>query len=101
MVQDALCKCFGDRKPPKGQLQFLTDNGPEFIKNKLNENLRDWNFLIKNSSLSGPILKRKEQNLCSNCLYTIANEICRYNTLSLIYNLAILGYVYRHRYGKV
>ena len=44
MLQDALFKRFADVNPPKGQLQFLTDNGPEFIEKQLYNNLSDWNI---------------------------------------------------------
>lgn len=44
MVQDALINRFGDCLPEEGQLQFLTDNGPEFIEKQLNRNLKNWNI---------------------------------------------------------
>lgn len=54
MVQDALCKRFGDVLPPKGQLQFLTDNGPEFIEKELNRNLYKWNIESCNTPTYSP-----------------------------------------------
>jgi putative transposase len=54
MVQDAMCKRFGDVNPPKGQLQFLTDNGPEFIEKELNRNLKDWNIESCNTPTYSP-----------------------------------------------
>ncbi len=44
MVDSALNKRFGKFLPPEGQLQFLTDNGPEFIEKELNDNLKKWNI---------------------------------------------------------
>lgn len=44
MVQEALFKRFGDQLPPKGQLQFLHDNGPEYIEKKLQGRLESWNI---------------------------------------------------------
>lgn len=44
MIQDALIKRFGNDLPPEGQLQLLTDNGPEFIEKELNRNLKKWNI---------------------------------------------------------
>ena len=54
MVQDALCKRFGDLNPPKGQLQLLTDNGPEFIEKELNRNLEKWNIESCNTPTYSP-----------------------------------------------
>ena len=54
MVQDALFKRFGDVLPSKGQLQFLTDNGPEFIEKSLNKNLSDWNIDSCNTPTYSP-----------------------------------------------
>jgi putative transposase len=44
MVDSALNKRFRDFLPLKGQLQFLTDNRPEFIEKELNKNLKKWNI---------------------------------------------------------
>lgn len=44
MVQDALHARFADQQPPKGQLQFLHDNGPEYIEKKLLTRLKKWNM---------------------------------------------------------
>jgi len=44
MVQNALFRRFGENLPAKGQLQFLTDNGPEYIERKLNATLKDWHI---------------------------------------------------------
>ncbi len=39
LVQEALFERFGDILPPEGQLQFLHDNGPEYIEKELNKTL--------------------------------------------------------------
>lgn len=44
MVQDALIQRFGHQLPNKGQLQFLHDNGPEYIEKKLQISLKSWNI---------------------------------------------------------
>ena len=54
MVQDAIYKRFGDFLPPEGQLQFLTDNGPEFIEKELNRNLKKWNIESCNTPTYSP-----------------------------------------------
>jgi putative transposase len=54
MVQEAMFKRFGSELPPKGQLQFLTDNGPEYIEKKLNENLASWNIESCNTPTYSP-----------------------------------------------
>jgi len=37
MLQEAMFNRFGDGIPEKGTLQFLQDNGPEYIEKKLNK----------------------------------------------------------------
>lgn len=54
MVQDALIKRFGDMLPPKGQLQFLHDNGLEFIEKILARNLNSWNIESCNTPVYSP-----------------------------------------------
>ncbi|WP_338226534.1 DDE-type integrase/transposase/recombinase, partial [Algoriphagus confluentis] len=44
MVQEALYSRFGENLPPTGQLQFLHDNGPEFIEKNLKKSLKSWNI---------------------------------------------------------
>lgn len=43
LVQDALSLRFGDQLPSKGQLQFLHDNGPEYLEKRLLKSLKQWN----------------------------------------------------------
>ncbi|MFT7201654.1 MAG: putative transposase [Algoriphagus sp.] len=44
MLQEALHSRFGEILPPLGQLQFLHDNGPEFIEKNLKKSLKSWNI---------------------------------------------------------
>jgi putative transposase len=44
MVQEALIQRFGHQLPTKGQLQFLHDNGPEYIEKRLQKSLKSWNI---------------------------------------------------------
>lgn len=44
MVQDALLLRFAEKLPAKGQLQFLHDNGPEYIEKRLQKSLKSWNI---------------------------------------------------------
>jgi putative transposase len=44
MLQEALHSRFGEILPPLGQLQFLHDNGPEFIEKNLKKSLKNWNI---------------------------------------------------------
>jgi len=40
MLQDALFNRFGDHLPKPDQLQFLHDNGSEYIEKELKKNLK-------------------------------------------------------------
>ncbi|GAA4430575.1 hypothetical protein GCM10023091_00010 [Ravibacter arvi] len=42
LIQDALFERFGTCQPDPNQLQFLHDNGPEYLEKKLQECLKDW-----------------------------------------------------------
>jgi len=42
MVQEALFLRFGNELPAKDQLQFLHDNGPEYIEKRLQKSLKSW-----------------------------------------------------------
>jgi len=44
MVQEGLNSRFGTNLPAIGQLQFLHDNGPEFIEKILKKSLKSWNI---------------------------------------------------------
>jgi putative transposase len=44
MLQEALYSRFGENLPRTGQLQFLHDNGPEFIEKNLKKSLKSWNI---------------------------------------------------------
>ncbi len=54
MVQDALFSRFGDILPSDGQLQFLHDNGPEYIEKRLNKTLEEWNIQSCNTPTYSP-----------------------------------------------
>lgn len=43
MVQEALYKRFGGTVPDGGGIEFLHDNGPEYIEHQLQKNLVSWN----------------------------------------------------------
>lgn len=42
MIQEALFNRFGNRLPEKGSLQFLHDNGPEYVEKKLRKSINQW-----------------------------------------------------------
>ncbi|WP_229214003.1 IS3 family transposase [Dyadobacter flavalbus] len=44
LVQEAIFQRFADELPPKHQLQFLHDNGPEYIEKNLQKRLKEWNI---------------------------------------------------------
>ena len=54
MVQEGLHLRFGEALPTKGQLQFLHDNGPEFIEKTLKRNLAAWNIVDCNTPTYSP-----------------------------------------------
>jgi putative transposase len=45
MFQDALFERFGEILPESGTLEFLHDNGPEYIEKKLQKTLFDWKIV--------------------------------------------------------
>jgi putative transposase len=44
LVQEAIFQRFADGLPLKDQLQFLHDNGPEYIERNLQKRLKEWNI---------------------------------------------------------
>jgi putative transposase len=59
MLQDALFKRFGEQLPPynkqeREQLEFLHDNGPEYIEKKLKKQLELWNIKDCNTPTYSP-----------------------------------------------
>jgi len=54
MVQRALFKRFGQGLPGEGQLQFLHDNGPEYIEKGLRKQLEKWNIVDCNTPTYSP-----------------------------------------------
>lgn len=60
MVQDALHIRFGENLPNLGQLQFLHDNGPEFVEKKLKARLKSWNIV----DCSTPTYSPQSNGMC-------------------------------------
>ncbi len=60
MMQEALFKRFGEGLPKKGQLQFLHDNGPEYIEKKLRKQLHEWNV----EDCSTPVYSPQSNGMC-------------------------------------
>lgn len=60
MVQDGLHARFGEKLPPVGQLQFLHDNGPEFIEKRLRKTLKLWNI----EDCSTPTYSPQSNGMC-------------------------------------
>lgn len=54
MIQEALHSRFGENLPSVGQLQFLHDNGPEFIEKNLKKSLKSWNIIDCNTPTYSP-----------------------------------------------
>lgn len=54
MVQEALHARFGENLPDPDTLQFLHDNGPEFIEKKLRASLKSWNIIDCNTPTYSP-----------------------------------------------
>ena len=42
MLQEAIFSHFGDKLPEEGELQFLHDNGPEYIEKRFREQVVSW-----------------------------------------------------------
>jgi transposase InsO family protein len=59
MLQEALLKRF-DQLPAPHELEFLHDNGPEYLENALQKQLKDWN--IKNCNT--PIYSPQSNGMC-------------------------------------
>lgn len=88
MFQEALVKRFGQPEVPKGhELEFLHDNGPEYIENILRRNLSDWNVIDCNTPTYSPQSNGmcesfngtfKRDYVYENCLdnkYSVINKI--------------------------
>ncbi len=54
MLQDGINIRFGEALPNIGQLQFLHDNGPEFIEKQLRKRLKSWNIEDCNTPTYSP-----------------------------------------------
>ena len=54
MLQEALFNRFADQTPEKGELQFLHDNGPEYIEKNLKKQVGLWNIEDCNTPTYSP-----------------------------------------------
>jgi len=54
MLQEAILNRFGDQLPEKGSLQFLHDNGPEYIERKLRKSINQWQIQDCNTPTYSP-----------------------------------------------
>ena len=54
MMQEALLKRFGGKIPNGHGIEFLHDNGPEYIENILRKNLKAWNVIDCNTPTYSP-----------------------------------------------
>lgn len=54
MLQEAIFNRFGDQLPEKGSLQFLHDNGPEYIEKKLRKRINQWQIQDCNTPTYSP-----------------------------------------------
>lgn len=54
MLQEAIFNRFTDDLPEIGDLQFLHDNGPEYIEKNLRKNIRKWNIEDCNTPTYSP-----------------------------------------------
>jgi len=54
MLQEALFNRFEDKLPEKGSLQFLHDNGPEYIEKQLQKSINRWQIEDCNTPTYSP-----------------------------------------------
>jgi putative transposase len=54
MLQDALFNRFGEKLPQANQLEFLHDNGPEYIEKQLRNQMEKWNVIDCNTPTYSP-----------------------------------------------
>ena len=54
ILQEAFFNRFGDVLPKENQLQFLHDNGPEYIENQLRAQIKQWNVVDCNTPTYSP-----------------------------------------------
>jgi putative transposase len=54
MLQEAIFNRFEDKLPEKGSLQFLHDNGPEYIEKKLRKRINQWQIEDCNTPTYSP-----------------------------------------------
>lgn len=77
MLQEALFNRFGDDLPKKGTLQFLHDNGPEYIEKKLVRSINDWNV----ENCSTPTYSPQSNGMCESFNGTFKRDYVYENCL--------------------
>jgi putative transposase len=77
MVQDGLFRRFGTELPCKNSLEFLHDNGPEFIEKTLNKTLETWNIKGCNTPTYSP----QSNGLCESFNGTLKRDYVYENCL--------------------
>jgi putative transposase len=98
MIQEGLISRFGTNLPGIGQLQFLHDNGPEFIEKILKKSLKSWNIEDCNTptyspqsngmceALNGTFKRDYVYESCLDNAQTVLNQIPKwvkeYNTFA-------------------
>ncbi|MDW7692030.1 IS3 family transposase [Flammeovirgaceae bacterium SG7u.111] len=60
MLQEAIFNRFGEALPEKGKLQFLHDNGPEYIENNLRKQIALWHI----ADCSTPLYSPQSNGMC-------------------------------------
>jgi len=63
MIKEGLIKRFGNSISVNGQLQFLNDNGPEFIEKILKKSLRSRNIDDCSTPTNSPQSNRRRESL--------------------------------------
>ncbi len=77
MLQEAIMARFGGELPNGHKVEFLHDNGPEYIENKLQENLVLWN--VKNCHT--PTYSPQSNGMCESFNGTFKRDYVYANCL--------------------
>ena len=70
MLQDALFNRFGEKLPQPNQLEFLHDNGPEYIEKQLRNQMEKWNVIDCNTPTYSP----QSNGMCESLNGTIKRD---------------------------
>jgi len=70
MLQEAFFERFGDRLPEDNQLQFLHDNGPEYIEKQLRDQMQKWNIV----DCSTPTYSPQSNGMCESLNGTLKRD---------------------------